>query len=101
MSTKGADMFWTDEKLTQLRRLAYMGKSFSEAAEILGTTRNAVAGKAHRNGIGFFCSGEKHRVATKAAVQLSWDRASPERRTAASDRARRNFTKRPPAEEPT
>jgi GcrA cell cycle regulator len=40
--------FWTRERVEQLHRLASEGKSGSQIAHELGTTRNAVIGKASR-----------------------------------------------------
>src|SRR5262245_57800265 len=40
--------FWTDEKIELLRKLYLAGRSASQSAVALGTTRNAVVGKWHR-----------------------------------------------------
>jgi GcrA cell cycle regulator len=43
---------WNEETLAALRRLVCVeGKTFAAAAEKLGTSKNAVVGKAHRLGI--------------------------------------------------
>ena len=47
------DWTWTEERVATLRKLIGDGYSASRAAEMLGCSRNAVIGKAARNGIGF------------------------------------------------
>lgn len=42
---------WTPERTNQLVELAAQGKSGSEIAEIIGTTRSAILGRANRLGI--------------------------------------------------
>ena len=42
---------WTDRELDKLRELAKTGKSFQQIGDILGYSRNACAGKAHREKI--------------------------------------------------
>lgn len=64
--------FWTDEKLNDLKYLAKSGKSFSEAAEALNTTRNAVAGKALREGIKFNCPEEVRVARYSKAIEKYW-----------------------------
>lgn len=75
--------FWTQPRIDQLRALSAQGKSFTESAEILGTTRNAVAGKAFREGIEFVCTREKHRELVRAGVKHSWATGMRDRRAAA------------------
>lgn len=42
---------WTENQLDKLRALAKTGKSFQQIGDILGYSRNACAGKAHREKI--------------------------------------------------
>jgi len=42
---------WTQERIERLQALWLEGKSFSDIADVLGSTRNAVIGKAHRLGL--------------------------------------------------
>jgi GcrA cell cycle regulator len=44
---------WDETAIDNLKRLRLEGQSASEIATVLGTTRNAVCGKAHRLGIPF------------------------------------------------
>lgn len=44
-------MTWTEEEITQLRKLAREGLSGAQIAERFGITRNAILGKCHRLGI--------------------------------------------------
>ena len=44
-------MFWTEERTTHLANLLAGGLSFGEAAKVLGVTKNAAIGKAHRLGL--------------------------------------------------
>lgn len=44
---------WTPDKVQQMEALIQQNKSGSEIAAILGVTRNAVVGKAHRMGLSF------------------------------------------------
>ena len=44
---------WTDDRIKRLRDCARDGLTFSETAVWLGVSRNAVAGKAYREGIVF------------------------------------------------
>ncbi|MGQ3071658.1 MAG: GcrA family cell cycle regulator, partial [Ferrovibrionaceae bacterium] len=44
-------MGWTAEKIEQLNKLWSEGMSITEIGKILGMTRNAVVGKAHRLGL--------------------------------------------------
>lgn len=41
-------MFWTDEKVEELRRLWDKGLTANEIAKVLGVTKNAIVGKVHR-----------------------------------------------------
>lgn len=42
---------WTQEELTTLQSMRHSGKSAGVIADVLGKTRNAVAGKLHRLGL--------------------------------------------------
>ena len=42
---------WTDERLDELKKLWAEGLSISQIGEVLGVSRNAIAGKAHRMGL--------------------------------------------------
>ena len=42
---------WTDERLEELKKLWAKGLSISQIGELLGVSRNAIAGKAHRMGL--------------------------------------------------
>lgn len=75
--------FWTQPRIAQLRAVAQLGKSFTESADILGTTRNAVAGKAFREGIEFACTREQHRERTSAGVKHAWNTGKRDRQKAA------------------
>ena len=44
-------MTWTDERVDVLKQLWDEGKTASQIASVLGITRNAVIGKAHRIGV--------------------------------------------------
>ena len=44
-------MSWTDEKIAELKRLWLEGKSTGEIGKIIGMSKNAVVGKAHRLGL--------------------------------------------------
>lgn len=46
-------MTWTRDRINTLKETAAAGGSYSDAAEALGITRDAVAGKARREGIEF------------------------------------------------
>jgi len=50
---------WTPERVTQLREFAAAGKTSSEIAAELRVTRNAVLGKAHREGVKLPMTDEK------------------------------------------
>jgi hypothetical protein len=67
---------WTAEAVATLRRIAAEGGSFSEAAEALGVTRSAIAGKANREGIPFDCSPTRHRTHTAAGMRAYWSARS-------------------------
>ena len=41
-------MFWTDEKVEELRKLWDKGLTANEIAKVLGVTKNAIVGKVHR-----------------------------------------------------
>lgn len=41
-------MFWTDEKVEELRALWDKGLTANEIAKVLGVTKNAIVGKVHR-----------------------------------------------------
>ncbi len=45
---KGTNMTWTDERIADLKRLWTAGHSTSHIGNVLGVTKNAVIGKAHR-----------------------------------------------------
>ena len=79
---------WTSERLEQLRRLAARGKSGGEIAEIMAVSRNAIMGKAFREGIHLESSPLVHRSRTKAAAKAAWDRDDGSRRRAAAERQR-------------
>jgi hypothetical protein len=65
--------FWTDEKRARFRELHGEGKPFAVIAELLGTTRNAIAGAASRLGLSRRPSGRQEspvrpvRVRTRPA----------------------------------
>jgi hypothetical protein len=75
--------YWTPPRIDQLKRLAQDGKSFNECAAILETTRNAVAGKEHREGIEFTCTPEQHRERTRRGVKNAWATGKRDRQKAA------------------
>jgi GcrA cell cycle regulator len=41
---------WTEERLTELKRLFYEGHSFNQMADLLAVTRNSILGVCHRKG---------------------------------------------------
>ena len=51
MLERRKDMSWTDEKIAELKRLWLEGKSTGEIGKIIGMSKNAVVGKAHRLGL--------------------------------------------------
>ena len=46
-----SELFWTDERVAQLKQMNSDGLMAREIAEALGTTKNAVVGKCDRDGI--------------------------------------------------
>jgi len=46
-----SESVWPPERIERLQALWLEGRSFSDIADLLGTTRNAVIGKAHRLGL--------------------------------------------------
>jgi hypothetical protein len=77
---------WTDEQTEQLRTLASEGKSSGEIAEWFGVTRNAVAGKCHREGVRLKSGPRTHKSRVSAGVKASWARDDGTRRQKATDR---------------
>lgn len=78
-------MIWTPKAIAKLRKMAKEGRTFSEAAQVLGTTRCAVAGKCKREGIRFPGSREKlSRAQTLSHVRMKeyWASLSQEERQA-------------------
>jgi len=73
-------MEWTDRKVKLLREMAREGRSFSEAGQVLGCSRNAVAGKAKRLKVKFRSKSEGEKLSQ--AVRLAWGRMPPEVRVA-------------------
>ncbi len=71
-------MAWTEDDIATLRQIAAAGGSFTDAAEALEVTRNAVAGKARREGIHFACEPERTSKRVSAANHAHW--GSPEKR---------------------
>lgn len=64
-------MYWTDERIAQLKELWSQGMSASEIAQTLGDiSRNAVIGKAHRLGLSGRPSPIKKKT-TRGATILS------------------------------
>lgn len=61
---------WTADKIHFLRLCATNGVSFSEAATVLGMTRNSVAGKAQREGIQFH--GTNDGIKGTMAAHKAW-----------------------------
>ena len=51
MLEQSKNMSWTDEKIAELKRLWLEGKSTGEIGKIIGMSKNAVVGKAHRLGL--------------------------------------------------
>lgn len=61
---------WTKAQIEALRKYARNGASFSDVAALTGRTRNAVAGKARREGITF--SGILDHAAASASAHKAW-----------------------------
>jgi hypothetical protein len=79
-------MAWTQERVDTMRRMAAEGASYGMVAEVLKVTRNAVAGKAGREGIAFSCPYDVARKRLSDAVQKAWDRDNGTRREMARAR---------------
>lgn len=74
------DFDWTDTAIATLRRVAREGGSLSDAGRALGVTRNACAGKAHREGIHFACAEDRSRRNISRAMLASWNHPNPDLR---------------------
>ena len=59
-------IFWTEERIASLRKLATKNLSSAAMAKILGCGRNAVIGKLYRMGI---VNVRRYKIDTKSAVQ--------------------------------
>lgn len=64
-----SDPFWTDERIQRLRELTPI-MSARKIGELLGTTRNAVIGKAHRLGFGMRKKQEAHKRRSKQMISV-------------------------------
>ncbi|MBV6632682.1 MAG: global cell cycle regulator GcrA-like protein [Alphaproteobacteria bacterium] len=64
-------MTWTDERVDVLRQLWDEGKTASQIASVLGITRNAVIGKAHRIGVSRRPSPIKRRKPGATILELT------------------------------
>lgn len=63
-------MNWTPEKLAELRRLLLRGLSDRSAGQVLGVTRNAVAGVVDRHGLVRLRTGLRRPTPRKPAIKL-------------------------------
>lgn len=61
---------WTADRINRLRGCARDGLSFAEAGVWLGVSRNAVAGKANREGITF--SGQPDHDKASRGAHKAW-----------------------------
>ena len=87
MKTADNAKFWTPERTKQAADLYSSGKSASEVGRILGTTRNAVIGKMHREGVlGVYKRNRKSVPAAKPRQRASAPRAIKAPSAAASIR---------------
>lgn len=64
--------FWTTAKIEVLRGWATAGGSYTDAAEELGCSRCAVAGKAHREGIRFSAHPKAFNERISKAKRAYW-----------------------------
>jgi GcrA cell cycle regulator len=64
-------MTWTDERVDVLKQLWSEGKTASQIASVLGITRNAVIGKAHRIGVSRRPSPIKRRKPGATILELT------------------------------
>ena len=64
-------MSWTDERVDVLKQLWDEGKTASQIAAVLGITRNAVIGKAHRIGVSRRPSPIKRRKPGATILELT------------------------------
>lgn len=64
--------FWTDERIAVIRRVAAEGGSFSDAGRELGVSRNAVAGKAYREGVRFDGLPERRSEVGRENIAKRW-----------------------------
>lgn len=84
------NIFWTEERVETLKRVAKDGGSFADAARQIGhgANRNMVAGKAYRLKIEFSCSYERHRVRCSRGMKKYWDKKSSQEKGAVGVRLR-------------
>lgn len=66
---------WTDDQIKELIRLWDQGLPTSEIGRLLGTTKNAVVGKAHRMGLSKRQSPIHKKVEVSRVIRLSELRA--------------------------
>lgn len=64
-------MTWTDDRVEVLKQLWDEGKTASQIAAVLGVTRNAVIGKAHRIGVSARPSPIKRRKPGATILELT------------------------------
>lgn len=67
---KNMTIEWTDEQIEELNRLWNEGLPTSEIGRLLGTTKNAVVGKAHRLGLTKRQSPIKKKPEEKQVIRL-------------------------------
>ena len=65
-------MMWTPDRISEMRLMADRKLSSGEIAEHFGITRNAVAGKCHREGIKLCSSPETQARRCSDGHRASW-----------------------------
>lgn len=80
------EVFWTDEAVKDLRRLWDRGDSCSQIGRLIGASKNAIIGKAHRLGLP-----ERDRRAPAPSDEILEHRRQQKNAAERKRRQRRNF----------